>query len=70
MDPPGDKPSFNKMHAYVFLSWSQGRYPSRWRMVQVTPVFKKDDEIDKRNCRPVTVLPCLNSSIFERLLSI
>ena len=47
----------------------QGRYPSKWKMGQVTPVFKKDDETDKRNYRPVTVLPCLNN-IFERLLSI
>ena len=47
----------------------QGRYPSRWKIGQVTPVFKKDDETDKRNYRPVTVLPCLNN-IFERLLSI
>ena len=47
----------------------QGRYPSRWKMGQVTPVYKKDDETDKCNYRPVTVLPCLNN-IFERLLSI
>lgn len=38
-------------------------------MGQVTPVFKTDDETDKRNYRPVTILPCLNN-IFERLLSI
>ena len=33
------------------------------------PLFKKDEELDKRNYRPVTVLPCLNN-IFERLLSV
>ena len=38
-------------------------------MGQVTPPFKKDEELDKRNYRPVTVLPCLNS-VFERLLSV
>ena len=38
-------------------------------MGQVTPLFKKDEESDKRNYRPVTVLPCLNN-IFERLVQI
>lgn len=47
----------------------QGRYPSRWKMGQVTPLFKKDDETDKRNYRPITVFPYLNN-IFERLFSI
>ena len=37
-------------------------------MGQVTPLFKRDEELGKRNYRPVTVLPCLNN-IFERLLS-
>ena len=46
----------------------QMRYPSCWKMGQVTPLFKKNDETDKRNYRPITVLPCLNN-IFERLLS-
>ena len=50
-------------------SIAQSRYPSRWKMGKVTPLFKKDEELDKRNYRPVTVLPCLNN-IFERLLSI
>ena len=36
-------------------------------MSQATPVFKRDDETDKRNYRLVTVLPCLNN-IFEKLL--
>ena len=38
-------------------------------MGQVTPLFKKDEELDKRNYRPVTVLPCLKNT-FERLLSV
>lgn len=37
-------------------------------MGQITPVFKKDDELVKQNYRPITVLPCLNK-IFEKLLS-
>ena len=45
-----------------------GQYPSRWKLGQVTPLFKKDDELNKSNYRPVTVLPALNN-VFERLLS-
>ena len=37
-------------------------------MGQITPIFKKDDELVKQNYRPLTVLPCLNN-IFEKLLS-
>ena len=44
------------------------RYPSRWKMGQVPPLFKRDEELDRRNYRPVTVLPCLKN-ISERLLS-
>ena len=50
-------------------SIAHSRYPSRWKMGQVTPLFKKDEELDKRNYRPVTVLPCLKNT-FERLLSV
>ena len=37
-------------------------------MGQVTPLFKKNDELSKENYRPVTVLPALNN-VFERLLA-
>ena len=46
----------------------QCRYPARWKMGQVTPIFKKDDELSKINYRPITVLPALNN-IFKKLLS-
>ena len=49
-------------------SISLGHYPSRWKMGQVTPLFKKDDEFCKKNYRPVSVLPALNN-IFERILA-
>ena len=45
-------------------SVAHSRYPSRWKVGQVTPLFKRDEELD----RPETVLPCLNN-IFERLPS-
>ena len=49
-------------------SIEQGCYTNAWKMGQVTPVFKKDDESNKANYRPVTVLPVLNS-IYERVLA-
>ena len=39
-------------------------YPVRWKMGQVTPLFKKEDELNKKNYLPVTVLPILNN-IYE-----
>ena len=49
-------------------SIEQGCYPNAWKMGQVTPLFKKDDESNKANYRPVTVLPVLNN-IYEKLLA-
>ena len=40
-------------------SIAHSRYPSRWKMGQVMPLFKRDEELDKRNVLPV--LPCLNN---------
>lgn len=37
-------------------------------MGQVTLLFKKEDELYKKNYRPVTILPILNN-IYERVLS-
>ena len=36
-------------------SIKQCKYPSRWKMGQVTPLFKKNDELSRENHRPVTV---------------
>ena len=51
----------------IYCSISLGHYPSRWKMGQVTPLFKKYDEFCKNNYRPVTAFPALNN-IFERIL--
>ena len=49
-------------------SIKQYKYPSRWKTGQVTPLFKKNDELSKGNYRPVTVLLALNN-VFEKLLA-
>ena len=32
-----------------------------WKMGQVTPLFKRDDEFNKANYRPITVLTVLSN---------
>ena len=49
-------------------SIKQCKYPSRWKMGRVTPLFKKNDELNKENYRPVTVLPALDN-VFEKLVA-
>ena len=56
------------LSAIMTQSLREDHFPTRWKMGQVTSLFKKDDESKKDNYRPVTVLPALNI-IFERLLS-
>ena len=36
-------------------------------MANITPIFKKDDPLDKSNYRPVKILPLI-SKVFERLI--
>ena len=52
----------------INTSINQCQYPQHWKMGQLTPLFKKEDDLNKANYRPITVLPCLNN-IFERVLS-
>ena len=48
-------------------SISQNEFPDDLRLSDITPLFKKDEAMDKRNYRPITVL-CALSKVFERLL--
>ena len=42
-------------------------FPSCEKVASVTPVFRKDDRLDKKNYRPISVLDVF-SKIFERFL--
>ena len=42
-------------------------FPDSLKRAQVTPVFKKAENLSKENYRPVSILPCL-SKIFERVI--
>ena len=48
-------------------SFLKGSFPDSLKYGCVTPVHKKDEANDKKNYRPVSVLPLL-SKIFERLI--
>ena len=51
----------------INASISLCKCPSRWKKGQITPIFKKDDELVKQNYRPVKVLPCLNTLLSSQL---
>ena len=55
-------PSITKL---INLSFSLNVFPSCWKTVKVTPIFKSADPIDVINYRPMSVLPML-SEIAER----
>ena len=45
----------------------EGKFPSNLKNSDVTPVYKKDDRLQKQNYRPISILPTL-SKIYERIL--
>ena len=44
-----------------------GQYPTSWKMGQVMP-FKKDNKFNKKNHRPVSILPSFNN-VFKKILA-
>ena len=42
-------------------------FPEQLKRAEVSPIFKKNDMLDKKNYRPISILPCL-SKIFEGVL--
>ena len=45
----------------------QNKFPNKLKIADITPTFKKDDQLDKTNYRPISILPTV-SKIFERIL--
>ena len=43
-----------------------GVFPNKLKLADVSPVFKKDDDLNKENYRPVSILPHM-SKVFERI---
>ena len=48
-------------------SFENGTFPDCLKEANITPIFKKDDPLDKGNYRPVSILPLL-SKVFEKLI--
>ena len=54
----------NKQHKFI----NQKRlFPKELKLAEVSPIFKKEDDLDKENYRPVSVLPHV-SNVFERIM--
>ena len=52
----------------VNMSLSQSQFPQELKLADVSPIFKKKDNLDKANYRPVSILPSI-SKIFEGIMA-
>ena len=52
---------------YVNEALSTRSFPDSLTCANVRPIYKKEDTFDKRNYRPVCILPLL-SKVYERLI--
>ena len=50
-------------------SFTSGEFPDCLKQANISPIFKKDDPLDKENCRPVSILPLL-SKVYEKFFII
>ena len=46
-----------------------GCFPDKLKAAELTPIFKKNDDLDRENYRSVSVLPHV-SKVFERIMHI
>ena len=46
---------------------TDGSFPDELKLADITPIFKKDNPLDKKNYRPISVLPVV-SKLFERII--
>ena len=51
----------------INLCIRKGVVPLAWKSAQVTPIFKSDEPLDKRNYRPISAVPVFDS-VFEKCL--
>ena len=49
-------------------SINQARFPQDSKLADVSPVYKKNDNLNKENYRPVSILPSV-SKIYESLMA-
>ena len=51
----------------INMSFDNGCFPDDLKLAEVSPIFKKKDDLDKENYRPVSVLSHV-SKVFERIM--
>ena len=59
--------TFSVLADCINKSFENGTFPDCLKEANVTPIFKKDDSLDKENYRPVSILPLL-SKVFKKLI--
>ena len=57
----------SKMTKVINMSIDNNCYPDDLKFAEVSKVFKKKDDLDKKNYRPVSVLTNV-SKVFERII--
>ena len=55
------------LHNLFNKTISNGIFPDELKSANITPIFKKENPLDKKNYRPISVLPIV-SKLFERLI--
>ena len=51
----------------IIFSFENGRFPDERKLVEVSPILKKNDDLDTKNYRPVCILSYV-SNVFERIM--
>ena len=59
--------TFDIITACINKAIETGNFPDSLKMANVTPVFKKENPLDKSNYRPVNSLPLI-SKVYERVI--
>ena len=59
--------TFGMLTNCINKSIETGCFPDSLKAANVTPIFKKDDPLDKANYRPVSILPLI-SKVYESIL--
>ena len=59
--------TFEALINCINKSIETGYFPDSLKEANITPIFKKDDPLDKSNYRPVSILPLI-SKVIERLI--
>ena len=59
--------TFEILTQCVNKSFASREFPDCLKQANVSPIFKKDDPLDRENYRPISILPLL-SKVYEKLL--